>query len=139
MNKKRIIILAVVISLALLAGISWNYLGDRSNLEGNITNPLVKPTDRDRESIDRLAKCLTEKGIIMYGRDSCPHCQDQKKVFGSSFSLVNYIDCVETPGKCLAEIKWIPAWVFLDKKIVYGSQSLEKLSELSGCLFKTEQ
>jgi hypothetical protein len=139
MNKKRIIILAVVISLALLAGISWNYLGDRSSLEGNITNPPVKPTDQARESIDQLAKCLTEKGIIMYGRDSCPHCQEQKKIFGGSFSLVNYIDCVETPGKCPAEIKWIPAWVFPDKKIVYGAKTLEELNKLSGCPFKTEQ
>jgi len=44
---------------------------------------------------DALAKCLTDKGVKMYGAYWCPHCQNQKKAFGDSFQYINYIECAD--------------------------------------------
>ena len=30
---------------------------------------------------DGFASCMTEKGVIMYGTDWCPNCQNQKQLF----------------------------------------------------------
>src|SRR3989344_5252951 len=42
---------------------------------------------------DALAKCMTAKGATMYGTNWCPHCQDQKRLFGASFKYINFVDC----------------------------------------------
>lgn len=44
---------------------------------------------------DSLAKCLSDKGVKMYGAYWCPHCQNQKKAFGDSFKYINYIECAD--------------------------------------------
>ena len=45
------------------------------------------------EHYDNLAKCITEKGITMYGTFWCPHCAKVKKAFGDSFQHINYVEC----------------------------------------------
>jgi len=49
-----------------------------------------------------LALCLTQKGVIMYGTERCPHCQNQKKLFGDAFSSIHYVDCDLSPAQCQA-------------------------------------
>src|SRR5215467_2633829 len=43
--------------------------------------------------LDAFAKCLTAKNAKMYGAYWCPHCQDQKEMFGSSFQYAPYVEC----------------------------------------------
>ena len=40
-------------------------------------------------TLDSFAKCLSAKGVKMYGAWWCPHCKDQKESFGYSFQYVN--------------------------------------------------
>ena len=40
-----------------------------------------------------FAKCLTEKGLVMYGTDWCPHCQNQKALLGDSFDYITSRAC----------------------------------------------
>ncbi|MDY7013057.1 MAG: vitamin K epoxide reductase family protein, partial [Cyanobacteriota bacterium] len=64
-----------------------------------------------------LAEHLTEKGATMYGAYWCPHCHDQKLLFGKeAFKKVNYVECA-TPGtqvqrpECVtAKIESYPSW-----------------------------
>lgn len=85
-------------------------------------------------SLDSFAKCLSERGLVMYGLYSCPHCQAEKQLFGSSFQYVNYVECSENPGKCTAEkISAVPTWVNPNGERLVGTQTLENLSEISGC------
>lgn len=49
-----------------------------------------------------LALCLTQKGVIMYGTERCPHCQNQKKLFGDAFGSIHYVDCDLSPWQCQA-------------------------------------
>ena len=46
---------------------------------------------------DGFAQCLKEKGATFYGAFWCPHCQDQKKLFGTAKRLLPYVEC-STPN-----------------------------------------
>lgn len=84
--------------------------------------------------MDAFAKCLAEKGAVMYGAYWCPHCQQEKKAFGESFKLVNYVECTEETQRCLDEkIEGYPTWTFPDGRRFAGEQGIEKLSKESGC------
>ena len=93
----------------------------------------------DTISSEKLAKCLTAAGAKMYGAYWCPHCADQKKLFGDSFKFVSYVECAPkgenaNPEACKkAGIEGYPTWIFSDGKKVTGTQKLAKLSELSNC------
>ena|SRR3989344_7537978 len=64
------------------------------------------------EDKDNFAKCLTEKGFVMYGAYWCPHCQNQKLAFGDSFKYIKYIECTEEVKLCIDKnIKGYPTWL----------------------------
>lgn len=109
---------------------------------------LFRPSRYARGELDSFAKCLSEKGAVMYGANWCPHCQNEKKRFGSSFKFIPYVECPDEPQKCLAAgIEGYPTWIFSaspamsadrqadgpDGKKFEGEQGLEKLSEISNC------
>ncbi len=80
-----------------------------------------------------FAKCLTEKGVAMYGTERCPHCIEQKALFGQAFKFVKYVDCDYEYDKCIEKgVKYTPTWD-INGTNVTGLQSIEKLSQLSGC------
>ena len=82
---------------------------------------------------DTFAKCLNESGLIMYGTEWCPHCKNQKALFGSSFEFVNYIDCDANKAECDKNaITGFPTWKFEGEKFE-GVQSLEKMGAITGC------
>ena len=88
----------------------------------------------EKITFDAFAKCLTEKGAIMYGTYWCPHCKNEKNAFGDSFQFVNYVECTENPNECLAKgIEGYPTWIFPDGKRLIGEQGITKLQEVSGC------
>jgi len=87
----------------------------------------------DNSKIELFSKCLTDKGVVMYGSKYCPHCRNQKALFGDSFKYINYIDCTENTKICAEKgITYVPAWLINGKKYT-GEMSLEKLARLSGC------
>ena len=82
---------------------------------------------------DDLAKCLTEKGAVMYGTEWCPHCAAQKEMFGSSFEYVTYVDCDKNKRACVnAGVKGYPTWQ-INEANYEGTQSLYDLAKNSGC------
>lgn len=83
---------------------------------------------------DALARCLTEKGVIMYGTDWCPHCQAQKRMFADSFRYVTYVNCDFNKEACdLAGVEGYPTWVFPSGESLAGEQPLEVLAAQSSC------
>jgi thiol-disulfide isomerase/thioredoxin len=92
-----------------------------------------------QEELDKFAKCLTEKGTVMYGAFWCPHCARTKKNFGSSFHFIEYVECDprgdnEQSVLCIEkEIEEYDTWEFSDGSRVIGEPSFEKLSEMTGC------
>ena len=85
---------------------------------------------------DDFAKCLTQNKAKMYGASWCPHCQAQKKMFGSSFQYVDYVECAEGNGQAKAcsdaGITGYPTWDFNGKR-KSGELTVADLSDNSGC------
>ena len=80
-----------------------------------------------------FATCLSESGTTMYGTDWCPHCQDQKRLFGRAFKDVDYVNC-DYSNKCaLNGVQSYPTWIYPDGERATGVQELEVLAEKSGC------
>lgn len=92
----------------------------------------------NRPNYDALAKCLSEKNVTMYGTEWCTHCQAQKKMFGSSFQYINFIDCDASKDICDREgITVYPTWDIGGHK-VSGEMKADALSKLTGCPIKSE-
>ena len=94
---------------------------------------------RPVSTLDGFAKCVSSKGAKMYGAWWCPHCADQKEMFGYAFQFVNYTEC-SPPGQrtqndvCKqAGIKSYPTWQFSDGSHADGALHLQALSEKTGC------
>lgn len=91
-------------------------------------------------ALDDFARCLTEKGAVFYGAFWCPHCQNQKKIFGSSEKYLSYVECSTVDGNgqlpaCIEKkIEGYPTWEFSDGSRESGELSLDRLSEKTGCL-----
>lgn len=91
---------------------------------------------------DDFAKCLTEKGAEFYGAFWCPHCRNQKSLFGKSAEYLNYIECSTPDGnsqlsQCTEKgIEGYPTWIFADGSRENGEVSLEKLAEKTGCILQ---
>ncbi len=70
----------------------------------------------------------------MYGTDRCPHCKNQKKLFGDGFKEIDYTECDQNKIKCnLAKVDTYPTWINAQGQRVIGEQTPEQLSALSGC------
>jgi len=85
---------------------------------------------------DALAKCLTQKGAVMYGASWCSHCADQKALFGDSFQYVTYVECAEGDGQAQAckdaGVTAYPAWK-IGGELSYGAKPLATLALEAGC------
>ncbi len=92
-----------------------------------------------QEDIDTFAKCLTEKGAVMYGAFWCPHCANTKKRFGSSFRYIVYVECDprgenEQSELCLQKnIEAYDTWEFVDGSRLVGEPSFEAMGAKTGC------
>ena len=74
----------------------------------------------------------------MYGAFWCSHCHEQKQLFGKeAFKQIDYIECDPKgknpqPNLCqAAKVASYPTWV-INGQSVSGTQSLEKLAQMSG-------
>ena len=77
---------------------------------------------------DNFAKCLSEKGAVMYGAMGwCKYTQAQKGMFGKSFRYINYHEYQDLPG-----IKKTPTWV-ISGAWHENVQPFDRLAALTGC------
>jgi hypothetical protein len=89
--------------------------------------------------MDAFAQCLGAKGAKMYGAYWCPHCAEQKELFGSSFQFAPYVECGIKGSHDQAQIctdagvKRFPTWTFADGARVEGEHTLEFLGQETGC------
>mgnify|MGYP005852537597 CR=1 FL=1 len=96
-----------------------------------------KPVEAD-EAVHSLAACLTENNAVMYGAYTCPHCRNQKAMFGDAVDEINYVECTQESKRCAeANIDSVPTWTFADGTRLLGEQSLEQLAQKAGCEYKS--
>jgi uncharacterized membrane protein/glutaredoxin len=86
-----------------------------------------------------LAKYLTQKGVKMYSAYWCPHCFEQKQLFGQqAWEQITNVECApdakknsQTATCTQVGIKSFPTWS-INGKLEPGVKKLAKLSELTG-------
>ena len=97
--------------------------------------PAVAPT----RNLDAFATCLKDKGALFYGAFWCPHCQNQKKLFGASASLLPYVECSTPDGQHQNDVcnqkgvQGYPTWVFSDNSRLTGEVDLQTLAQKTSC------
>ena len=85
-----------------------------------------------------LAEHLADEGAEFYGASWCPHCQEQKRLFGASADRLPYVEC--SPGgqgtpqasACAAAgVRQYPTW-FIGGRRFEEVLTLPRLAELTG-------
>ena len=125
----------------LLGGLIWSNNVDPSNAQ-NITIPTenVSPIITTSSSPQKVkfAKFLRENNIVMYSAYWCPHCHDQKQLFGKeAVKELTVVECAKD-GKdnqyelCQTKgISGFPSWE-INGKISSGTSELNELAIKTG-------
>jgi thiol-disulfide isomerase/thioredoxin len=86
-----------------------------------------------------FAQCVKDNGATFYGAFWCPHCKEQKALFGDAVKLLPYVECSTADGQgqnavCTAKgVNSYPTWVFADGSRESGTLSMEELAKKTGC------
>lgn len=127
-SSKNIFIGSVVVAVLVLVGAGF-YYSKQAAVPGKY---------------DAFAQCIADSGAIFYGAFWCPHCQNQKAMFGKSAKLLPYVECSTANGRGQLEVckdagvTGYPTWVFADESRLGGEVSLETLAEKTDCTLPTE-
>jgi hypothetical protein len=82
---------------------------------------------------DDFAKCLTEKGAVVYGNDFCSFTNKQLNYFGNSDKYLDYVKCTENQALCNEKgVTVTPTWE-IDGSMYKSVQTFEGLATISGC------
>jgi len=90
-------------------------------------------------TLDSFAQCLGDQGVTFYGAFWCPHCQNQKALFGKSEKYLPYVECSTPDGKSQlpicddAGVTGYPTWEFADGSRLGGEIPLATLAEKTNC------
>ena len=93
---------------------------------------------------DGFAQCLKDRGAVFYGAFWCSNCQNQKKMFGKSASLLPYVECSTLDGRSQVKecqdknIEGYPTWEFADGSRLNGTTPLQTLAEKTSCVLPLE-
>ena len=86
-----------------------------------------------------FGRCLSEKGATFYGASWCPHCQEQKRIFGASAERLPYVECSlagpsgpQSMACRQAGIRSYPTWTINGRVIIGQVMSLADLADASG-------
>ncbi len=136
----QLIFRGVLLALAvLLGGLIWASVLDPDRAElptGEGVAPLV--TSESSPAAVALADHLTSGGAVMYSAYWCPHCHEQKELFGKEASAkLNVVECAADGENNQADLcrskglEGFPSWE-IKGTIESGVQSLDSLAERSG-------
>ncbi len=95
-------------------------------------------------SYDTFAQCIKDSGAKFYGAFWCPHCREQKALFGKSAVNLPYVECSSVDGNsqlpvCKEQkIEKYPTWFFTSTTTATTTRidtglSLEQISEFTQC------
>ena len=137
----QLIFRGVLLALAvLLGGLVWASVLDPSRPEAVAAGPGTPPlvTTESNPAKLALANHLTGSGAVMYSAYWCPHCHEQKELFGKEAAKAlkvvecapdgqdNQVDLCRSKG-----LEGFPSWE-ISGTIDSGVKSLDKLADLSG-------
>ena len=133
-NNNNVKIFASIVGILILGTIAAVIINSSSN------NKPIPPG-----KYDTFAQCLKDKGAIFYGAFWCPHCQAQKKEFGTSVKYLPYVECSTPDASGQTQIckdkniSSYPTWILADgtrvpdDSPVGAGVKLETLAAKTGC------
>ena len=140
-NRETMFYRGLIVAFSvLIGGLIWSNQVDPSIAnEINLSTERVSPpitTVSSKEKIN-FAKFLSDNNIVMYSAYWCPHCNDQKQLFGKkAVEELIIIECAKD-GKdnkynlCQQKgIEGFPSWEINDE-IYSGTVSLNELAEMT--------
>ena len=108
-------------------------------LHANYTAPQAEPTGPEDPTVRALAEHLKQEGVLFYGASWCPHCQEQKRLFGASASRLPYVECnlagpnaPQSMACNQAGVQTYPTWIINGRAIVGQVLSLAELADATG-------
>jgi uncharacterized membrane protein len=124
---RRVLVRAVPAAAVVIALLHLNYVG-----------VLGRPPAVEDPVARALAVHLTQRGAKMYGAYWCPHCVEQKELFGEAAKRLPYVECSsggpgspQTPACRAAGINQYPTWI-IDGKRIQEVLTPTRLAELTG-------
>lgn len=140
-NRETMFYRGIIVAFTvLIGGLIWSNQVDPAKAnEINLSNERVSPpitTVSSKETIN-FAKYLRDNNIVMYSAYWCPHCNDQKQLFGKeAVEELIIVECAKD-GKnnkyklCQEKgIEGFPSWE-INNEIYSGTVSLDELSEMT--------
>ncbi|MEC4895779.1 MAG: vitamin K epoxide reductase family protein [Oscillatoria sp. PMC 1051.18] len=146
-NMQRSLITSLIVALVTISGVFWVYTTNNAQVATTVNEPAIVETAGESgpeithtsgKAEIALANHLQKIGAKLYTAYTCPHCYEQKQLFGKeALAAIEDIEC-HPQGKnsqtqlCQqANLPGVPAWE-INGKLYLGVQSLEKLAEISG-------
>mgnify|MGYP002882682978 CR=1 FL=1 len=139
-DRRSLLFRGILISIiVLLGGLIWSSSVDPNKKEVSVINQNVPPIVKNISSSSsiKLAQHLRDQNIILYNAYWCPHCHDQKEMFGKeAVSYLLLIECASDGKDNKAElckskgISGYPSWE-INGEIYPGTQTLDELADLS--------
>jgi uncharacterized membrane protein len=133
----QVLFTGIVVAVVAGLGTAIMYAGISGKTVGSSTSPLLPITTNSGPAEISLAEHLQTVGAKMYGAYWCPHCHDQKQLFGQqAFAKISYIECDPNgpdakPDLCkAAKIQGFPTWKIKSQSLS-GTQPLTQLAKVS--------
>lgn len=99
----------------------------------------AEPSGPEDPMVRQLADHLKKEGVLFYGASWCPHCQEQKRLFGASASRLPYVECSpagrnapQATACTRAGVNTYPTWIINGRATVGEVLSLAQLADASG-------
>ena len=131
----------ILLALAvLMGGLIWASVVDPDRPDAPVTGQGVAPvvTATSTPATVELADHLTSSGAVMYSAYWCPHCHEQKELFGRQASdRLQVVECAPDGRNNQADLcrskglTGFPSWE-INGEIDSGVRPLEELADLSG-------
>ena len=131
----------ILLALAvLMGGLIWASVVDPDRPDAPVTGQGVAPvvTATSTPAAVELADHLTSSGAVMYSAYWCPHCHEQKELFGRQASdRLQVVECAPDGRNNQADLcrskglTGFPSWE-INGEIDSGVRPLDELADLSG-------
>ena len=137
----QLVFRGILLALAvLMGGLIWASVVDPDRPEAAVTGQGVAPlvTGTSTPAALDLADHLTASGAVMYSAYWCPHCHEQKELFGKQASdQLQVVECAPDGRNNQADLcrskglTGFPSWE-INGEIDSGVKPLSELADLSG-------
>jgi uncharacterized membrane protein len=104
-------------------------------LHAGYTAPEEADLGPEDPAVRALAEYLSDQGVLFYGASWCPHCQEQKRLFGASVKRLPYVECnlagpnaPQSSACTQAGVSTYPTWIIGDRRIVGQVMTLADLA-----------